>query len=331
MSSPGFCPVNLFDMPSQKCHPRNRHTGRYDFKKLIETCPELDHFITLSPFNELSIDFSNPQAVRTFNRALLKHFYGLVYWDIPPDFLCPPVPGRADYLHYAADLLGSANGGIIPKGPQIRVLDIGVGASCIYPIIGNREYGWSFIGSEIDPEALTSADLIIKANPGLASVIQLRKQTSTVQIFNGIVQAKEEFDLAICNPPFHKSLEEAQEGSSRKWKNLGRTSRKVPHGKKSVSAISTVSSVSPSAPLLNFGGKSSELWCPGGEVDFIGRMIRESAAFRNQIFWFTTLVSNADHLPVIYRSLKKVGVSDTRTIEMSQGQKRSRLVAWTWR
>lgn len=95
-------------------HPRNRHQGRYDFPQLIKSTPELGAFVIINPYGKESIDFANPAAVRVFNRALLKAFYGIAHWDIPADFLCPPVPGRADYVHFLADLLAERNEGLIP-------------------------------------------------------------------------------------------------------------------------------------------------------------------------------------------------------------------------
>jgi 23S rRNA (adenine1618-N6)-methyltransferase len=70
-------------------------------------------------------------------------------------------------LHLIADLLAENNLGKIPKGDQITCLDIGVGASCIYPIIGVTEYGWKFIGSDIDSKSLESAKKIALANPSI--------------------------------------------------------------------------------------------------------------------------------------------------------------------
>lgn len=120
--------------------------------------------MSLNPYNTLSIDFADPVAVALLNKTLLKYFYGVAEWGIPPEYLCPPVPGRADYLHHLADLLSHCNGGTIPRGASIRALDIGVGANCIYPIIGHCEYGWSFVGADIDPVALASAKRIVRSN-----------------------------------------------------------------------------------------------------------------------------------------------------------------------
>ncbi len=291
-------------MEKKELHPKNRHKGHYDFELLIKVCPGLAKFVSLNSFGNLSIDFANPYAVKILNKALLKFFYN-VNWDIPEHYLCPPIPGRADYIHYLADLLAISNMGIIPQGKQVCVLDIGVGANCIYPLIGHREYGWSFVATDIDPKAIEIANRIITQN-GLSEFIEIYLQKSPTNIFKGLFNdIKGTFDISMCNPPFHASPDEAKAGTARKWKNL---------------KIKTKS--------LNFGGMSNELWCTGGEVSFIERMIGESVNVRCK--WFTTLVSKASHLPGIYRALEKVKPLDVRTIEMGQGQKQSRIVAWSF-
>ena len=292
-------------------HPRNRHQGRYDFPALIKACPALAEFVILNPYGKQSIDFANPAAVRVFNRALLAQLYGIQHWDIPPGYLCPPVPGRADYLHGLADLLAADNGDVIPRGAAVRVLDIGTGANCIYPLLGQADYGWQFLGADIDPQALASAQAIIRAN-GLQSRIELRQQASPEQIFDGLLQPDECFTLTLCNPPFHSSAAEAASGSQRKWKNLGKLdpSRKL--------------------PALNFGGQSNELWCPGGEATFVQRMVRESRAVAGQVLWFSCLISKAGNLPLVQAALRSVGAVEQHIGEMSQGQKQSRFIAWTF-
>ena len=291
-------------------HPRNRHRERYDFAQLTRSCPELAPFVAINAYGEASIDFSDPLAVRALNRALLAHDYGVTSWDFPPRYLCPPIPGRADYLHYLADLLASCNGGRIPCGPAVQVLDIGAGANCIYPILGNREYGWHFLGSDIDPAALALARRILASNAGLDEAIRLRRQEVPSQILKGLLRVGEVFDLSLCNPPFHASPEEAREGSQRKWRNLGLAAK--------------------GAPVRNFGGQGGELWCPGGESAFLRRMIEESALMPTTCLWFTTLVSKAANLPGVQRALKKAGALEVRIIPMAQGQKKSRIVAWTY-
>ena len=159
-------------------HTRNKHNGQYDFSLLTENYPPLRKFVLLNPLGIQTIDFFNPHAVKALNKALLISYYGIRYWDIPRNYLCPPIPGRADYVHYIADLIdlervsNTANeeNGDKPKR-QCRCLDIGVGANCIYPIIGHVEYGWMFVGSDIDPVSIENARKIVTCNTVLAHKI----------------------------------------------------------------------------------------------------------------------------------------------------------------
>ncbi len=295
-------------MTSQKpgLHPRNRHRSRYDMNALCQSCPALQDYIVETPAGEPSVNFADPLAVKTLNKALLAHFYGVAHWDIPEGFLCPPVPGRADYVHHLADLLADDRDGALPQ--QASVLDIGTGANLIYPLIGVHEYHWRFTGSEIGAEAFASAQAIISANAGLSRSIRLRRQKEATSIFNGIIHKNESYDATMCNPPFHDSAAAARAGSERKRRNLGL-------GEESV---------------LNFGGQQQELWCEGGEVAFITQMIAESQQFGRQVKWFTTLVSRGDNLPPLYRALTEAGAVKVVKKEMSQGQKQSRFIAWSF-
>ncbi len=292
-------------------HPRNRHQGRYDFAALIAVEPRLKAFVIINPYGKESIDFANPAAVRVFNAALLKQLYGIKNWRIPEGYLCPPVPGRADYIHGLADLLAIDGQGEIPRGTDFIVLDIGTGANCIYPLLGQHDYGWRFIASDIDPKALASAAQTLLEN-GLDKVIELRLQTNKSDFFKGILRADERIICTLCNPPFHSSANEAASGSQRKWRNLG---KQAPQRQ---------------LPALNFGGKSNELWCKGGELTFVRNMIKESKGYADQVLWFTTLVSKSAHIRLLQRVLKQVGAVDVRVCSMAQGQKQSRFLAWTF-
>lgn len=291
-------------------HPRNLHRSRYDFPELIQTSPELEKYVSENPYGDLSINFSDPEAVKMLNKSLLMHFYGLQEWDIPVNYLCPPIPGRADYIHYLADLLAALNGGEVPRGKQIKILDIGTGANCIYPIIGHQVYGWSFTGTDIDKKAIHSAENIAALNPVLQHDLNFRLQHYPSAIFKGIFKPGELFDLTLCNPPFHASAEEALAGSKRKVQNLSK-------GKKTV-------------PVLNFGGQQSELWCKGGELEFVRNMITESKEYANQCCMFSSLVSKSANLPPLYAALERAGATRVETVSMSQGQKQSRFIAWTF-
>ncbi len=287
-------------------HPRNRHQARYDFTALTRACPELSGHVRANPRGEDTIDFADPIAVQRLNRALLQVHYGIVDWTIPPGYLCPAIPGRADYIHATADLLASDTGRAPGADPAVVALDVGTGASAIYPLLGAREYGWRFVATEIDPVALESAQRNVAATPDLAA-----RKPSPAAIFRDVLRPGERFDIVLCNPPFHRSAAEAAAGTNRKLRNLG-TGR------------------TGSAPALNFGGRAHELWCPGGEAAFLRRMITESIQLPDTCRWFTSLVSQRENLPGIERVLGAARAVEVRQIELAQGQKQSRIVAWTF-
>ena len=295
---------------SKTLHSRNFHNDRYDFKALIKTNPDLQEFVKPNKYGDLSIDFANPQAVISLNKALLAHFYGIKNYAIPNGYLCPPIPGRADYIHHIADLLASCNNGVIPKGKAVIGLDVGIGANGIYAIIGASVYDWNFIGSDIEIESIKSVENIVNSNEILKEKIECKLQTNPENIFTGIINADDFYDFTLCNPPFHKSLKDAMDGNKRKVQNL--TKQKTTKN------------------ALNFGGKNNELWCKGGEITFISNMIKESFEFKNNVLWFSTLVSKKENLPLIYKKLEEIKVKEIKTIDMSQGQKITRIVAWSF-
>ncbi len=293
------------DMP--KFHPRNPHKDRYDLKLLVEVCPELEPFIKMNMHNDQSIDFNNLEAVKLLNKALLKQYYGIETWDIPAGYQCPAVPLRADYIHHIASMLAT-NHDSIPLGKNIRCLDIGVGASLVFPIIAAEAYGWSFVGSEVDPVAIESGKQILEGNAFLQEFVELRVQNNVKNLFEGIVQADEKFDLCICNPPYHMGA--AVETAPAK--------ADAPKPKKNAQ-------LSPLTGIL-----SNELSYEGGEEAFLQLMVKQSQQFRTSVYWFSSLVLKQSHLKSAYKTLQKIGVSDIKVIQMGQGNKSSRILAWTF-
>lgn len=300
-------------------HPNNRHKNGYDFTQLVIACPALANYVVKQPGKRPTINFSDADAVKILNQALLKHHYNVQFWDIPTGYLCPPVPGRADYIHHIADLLSHSTG----LTQTVRGLDVGVGANAIYPIIGSQIYDWHFVGSDIAPKSVECAQQIVATNPNLQSHITIRQQTQRDNIFKGIILPNDYFSFTMCNPPFHASAHEASTGSQRKNRNLALNKQKR-HGSKVTLDKTTKTH-------LNFAGQHNELWCTGGELAFIKKMIDESQHFAAQVQWFTTLVSKKDNLAAIYKHLHRLPTSDVKTINMGQGNKISRFVAWQFK
>jgi len=286
-------------------HKNNPHSGRYDLQALIKANPAFAEYVHINQFGKETIDFHNPKAVKSLNQSLLKKHYAIDHWDIPEGYLCPPIPGRADYIHYISDLLINEKKKVA-RGSKVKILDIGVGSNCIYPLIGHQTFGWTFVGSDIDEVALDNAQKIIRDN-GLEGAISLKHQPDPAKLLDGIMDKENNYDIVICNPPFHESADAAQKANRRKSKNL-----KNPKGK------------------LNFGGQSTELWYEGGEIAFIAKLIVESRQYSRSAYWYTTLVSKESNLPQIKTLLNKEKPAEYKVIEMTQGNKVSRFVAWTF-
>jgi len=305
---------------SKGLHPRNVHQHGYDFTDLASCYPALSAYVKTNAYGELSIDFANPLAVKALNTALLKRHYNIVDWDIPAGALCPPIPSRVDYIHYIAELLGIDDGKTSSSSVKstITLLDIGTGANGIYPILACQLYGWQCVGTDINSQSLDNVEKFIARNSTLKNSFKLRLQPDKNHIFTGIIHPDEYFDVTVCNPPFHASLEEALKGSQRKAHNLARNRGEQI---KSARAVS---------PTLNFGGLGAELWCNGGERLFLKKMAKESKEFASQCRWFTCLVSKNDNVLPISKLLRKLGTTDVREIKMTHGQKVTRILAWTF-
>ncbi len=289
-------------------HPANPHQAGYDMAALQQSFPALAPLLLTTARGEQSIDFANPVAVKTLNQALLAHHYQLPYWDVPAGYLCPAVPGRLDYLLYLADLLKTSHQGKTPKSRNLKLLDVGCGANLIYPLLAARHFGWQVVASDIDQGALQHGATMLQRHQ-LGDRIELRQQARSSDIFDHLLKADEYIDVTLCNPPFHGSAEQAAAGSLRKKSNLG---------------------LNHAHAELNFAGLSHELWCEGGELAFIQRMMRQSLAIGHQVYWFSSLVSKKEHLPPLQATLKKLGVSAQQVVDMTQGNKQSRFIAWTF-
>jgi len=301
---------NNTDEEKLNLHLRNRNRKRYNLEAMTVSNPELIKYIQPNKLGVNSINFSDPTAVRMLNKAILNYYYGIEYWEFPKENLCPPIPGRAEYIHHVADLLSENNNGKIPIGNNVTCLDIGIGASCIYPIIGVTEYNWNFIGSDINPKSIKSAQNIVNSNPSLKGKVSCRIQNHPKFIFRGIIEKEDKIDITICNPPFHSSIEEALKGTRRKIKNLT--------GEKMIS------------PKRNFSGNFNEMVYEGGEFQFMSNMISESKEVAKYCFWFSFLVSKESNLTRIYKILHEIKPTEIRTIEIKTGNKISRIITWTY-
>ncbi|MEJ6505513.1 MAG: 23S rRNA (adenine(1618)-N(6))-methyltransferase RlmF [Crocinitomicaceae bacterium] len=278
-------------------HANNPFLESYDFEALTQHHPSLKQFVFVNKYGAETIRFANQKAVKALNAALLKMQYKIL-WEIPNENLCPPIPGRLDYLLHIDELVAKK---------KIHLLDIGAGANLIYPILAVCHFKWSCTASETNMKSLRHAEEIIKKNPTLSAVV-LRAQKNEKSILENIILPDDFFDVVVCNPPFYKSAEDAQKQNQRKVKNL------------------KIRATTP----LNFGGLSNELWTEGGEVFFLKKMILESTKFKNQVHWFTSLVSKREHIKSLLHTMKKTKPKHYKVIDLDLGNKSSRVIAWTF-
>ncbi|XRE42175.1 23S rRNA (adenine(1618)-N(6))-methyltransferase [Tenacibaculum discolor] len=275
-------------------HRKNKHKNGYNFKLLKEKYPKIEEFV-IEKFEKETIDFSDPIAVKEFNKALLAAHYNIKHWNFSDDNLCPPIPGRVDYIHHLADLVADEE--------NVTVLDIGTGASCIYPLLGIAEYDWNFVATDIDLDSLDYSQDIIDDND-FTDKVELRQQFKEEHILEGIIEENDAFTVTMCNPPFYKSAEEARGANRRKSRNLGNNA------------------------VRNFAGNSNELWYIGGEKAFLHTYLYESSKFSKVSKWFTSLVSKKENVESLQSSGKKLGVKEFKIIPMHQGNKVTRIVCW---
>ncbi|MEN8765703.1 MAG: 23S rRNA (adenine(1618)-N(6))-methyltransferase RlmF [Wenyingzhuangia sp.] len=280
-------------------HKKNPFQESYQFDQLSKAYPSLKKHVFTNKYGNKTIRFEDKEAVKALNKAILLLHYRLRYWEIPENNLCPPIPGRLDYLLHIDELLANKK--------NIHLLDIGTGANLIYPILGRCHFNWNCKASEVNLESLQNAKQIIRKNKCLHD-IELRPQKFKNNILVNIINPNDRFDVVVCNPPFFKNATDAAKKNERKVRNLNLNTKNT----------------------LNFGGTSNELWYKGGEEAFIKKMIVESVQFKKQVNWFTCLVSQKENLKNIKRAINKIQPTEVKIIEMEQGNKKSRCVAWRY-
>lgn len=155
---------------------------------------------------------------RTLTKVLLKRDFGLE-WDMPDSHLVPGLTGRINYLNWINEVLSllpsqegkTCNSGSVAiteattRRTIVNGIDIGTGASCIYPLLGHSLYSWKFMATDIDIESIESARKIVSMNH-LEDSIQIVQRTPEQPLLEGVV--KEGVDFCMCNPPFFSSAEE---------------------------------------------------------------------------------------------------------------------------
>lgn len=299
----------------ERMHPRNVFAAANpDFAALAATHPRLLPYLVETKDGRRTIDFASWDATVELNRALLDTFYGVKHWDVPRGHLCPPAANRANYVHWIEDLLElsrPASASASAAGPAVVGLDVGVGASCVYPLIGASLNGWRFVGIDVTDVAVASARANAAGNPAIRHLIEIRdartfslRRRDSARDGSVILPAIEEderFAFCMCNPPFFDLDRIASE-------------RRRPNR------------------ASDFGGSDAETACPGGERAFTARIFEDSLLLRDRVHWYTTMCGKKETVKHLRRALasREARVAAVRTTVFRQGKTARWGVAWSF-
>uniref|UniRef100_A0A6B2L5D9 U6 small nuclear RNA (adenine-(43)-N(6))-methyltransferase n=1 Tax=Arcella intermedia TaxID=1963864 RepID=A0A6B2L5D9_9EUKA len=239
-----------------------------------------------------TIDWKNEDSQRELTKALLSVHFN-VKIELSPTNLCPTVTSRSNYIYWINDLL---NGSPSPspggdEKKKVIGIDIGTGASCIYPLLGASIYGWDFLGTDIDPASLEYAIKNVALNDWNDKIQTRLVQEGSILLNN--LKDNESFDFCMCNPPFFDSLEQ-----------------KVDNPKTVCEAT------------LN------ELVTVGGELAFISQIIQESLVLKSQVRWYSSMIGRKKNVKKLLNLLKKHKVTNIRSTTFYQGLTTRWAIAW---
>ncbi|KAJ6487757.1 S-adenosyl-L-methionine dependent methyltransferase [Mycena sanguinolenta] len=280
-------------------HPRNPYRTPPDFCELAESYPALkSHIISYS--GGFSIDFKNEASQRRLTEALLHRDFGLSL-NLPLNRLCPPVPNRLNYVLWIQDIIRTTEflGHTLP----VLGLDIGTGASAIYPLLSCRlESALSFVATDVDNFSLSCAQSNVEQN-GLADRIQVFQTTPDAPIFAPLHQEPDlRADFTMCNPPFYSSRED----------------------------VTTSAESKEFEPNAVCTGADVEMITEGGEASFVRRMVDESVEIGERCRWYTSMLGKMSSITEIIGAIREHGIQNYGITEFVQGSTRRWAVVWSF-
>ncbi|KAI1653511.1 hypothetical protein F4813DRAFT_374062 [Daldinia decipiens] len=304
------CSVTNEDRPSKPVVPRELrddyhynklYTKELDFRLLGQHDPEFEAVLE----HGSHLDFNNPKSVMQLTKTLLKRDFGLIV-DLPTDRLCPPVPNRHNYILWLKELLDSSSTPCLDSSEPARHvtgLDIGTGASLIYPLLGCvQRPSWSFVATDVDAKSLSYARKNLELN-NLQARIRVVGRATTDCLIPLDELGLETIDFTMVNPPFYTSEAELTGLAKQKSK----------------------------PPNTACTGAPVEMVCAGGEIGFIKRMIDESLLLREKVQWYTCMLGKQSSLEVLVSALKGNGVTNYAITAFVQGNKTRRwAIGWSF-
>ncbi|KAF6824746.1 methyltransferase-like protein C27D7.08c [Colletotrichum plurivorum] len=281
--------------PGADAYYRNLYATPPDFVQLGKQDPAFGAVLK----NGLP-DFNDPSAVMQLTKTLLKTGFGLEV-ELPDDRLCPAVMNRHNYILWLKGLMDSTS--YDDPGRKVVGLDIGTGASAIYPLLGCAQRQWSFFATDIDLKSLVCASRNVLMNV-LGSRISIKGRN----LENDLVPVEDlgvtSLDFVMTNPPFYESDEDLLSSAAAKSR----------------------------PPWTACTGAAHEMVTPGGEVAFVRRILDESLVLREKVGWYTSTFGKLSSLEAFVEILKEHKVDNYAVTEFVQGQKTRRwAVGWSFR
>ncbi|KAK4688642.1 U6 snRNA m6A methyltransferase, partial [Tremellales sp. Uapishka_1] len=280
-------------------HPLNPYLdNRPDFARLASRYPSFAPFLKTSSKGYASIDFQDAKALRKLTRCLLKEDFGLDV-DLRIDRLCPTLANRLDYLLHLLDLEPFLHS---ESGP-LRVIDIGTGASVIYPLLlRHLRPSSQAIATELDDVSYRHALTVLETNAIPATSIEVRLATAAGKIiFPLFDDPMYKCTFTLCNPPFFSSMEEMAAGQDIKL---------------------DAAHAAPTAA-------TNELITPGGEVAFVRRMIEESMQVQQRCLWYTSLLGRYASLEPLVEEIRRRKINNYFVKSIQQARTTRWIIAWS--
>ncbi|GAA6055031.1 hypothetical protein JCM3770_006703 [Rhodotorula araucariae] len=274
---------------------RNPYAGPVDYAELAQQVPALSPFLRPSRDGRQTIDFRDDKAIRALNAALLQRDFALSL-DLPEDRLCPAVPSRLEYVLFVLQLaLLTSDKPANSTPPSLVGLDIGTGASAIYPLLAVRTLEPSseasssrntypssssfvtMLATDIDAHSLEYARRNV-TQTGLSGRISVFEAEPEGALFpQKVLDSFDSIDFMMCNPPFYSSQDE----------------------------IDATLAAKELEPFAKCTGAENEMVTPGGEVAFVSRMVEESHKLgKDKIRWFTSLLGKHSSIGPLVELLK---------------------------
>ncbi|CAA7268739.1 unnamed protein product [Cyclocybe aegerita] len=238
---------------------------------------------------------------RCLTEAIMFGDFG-VRLKIPEDRLCPPVPNRLNYVLWIQDIVYAHRDVLETRPRRIRGIDVGTGATAIYPILACKmEETWDMVGTEIDDASFTCALNNVEAND-LHNRIDVRKASKEGGILFPLEDCDAKYDFCMCNPPFYASAAEVED--------LAREKELPPN------AVCT-------------GADIEMIYSDGGEAGFVGRMVEESETFQTRCKWYSSMFGKMSSVTRIVEMLRERSITNYAITEFVQGQTRRWAIAWS--